>query len=85
MLEKKKFELHQVISPFYFIFLLKWNKQEIFNKRRDEKDGKLRSQSHFRQRQPPEVFLEILQNLQENTCIKVSFLMKLKALGLQLY
>ena len=29
-------------SPsFYFIFLLKWNKHEILNKRRQEKDGKL--------------------------------------------
>ena len=26
---------------FYFIFLLKWNKHEIFNKKRQQKDGKL--------------------------------------------
>ena len=31
------------------------------------------------------VFLEILQNQQENTCAKVSFLIKLQASGLQLY
>ena len=31
------------------------------------------------------VFLEILQTSQENTCVRVSFLIKLKALGLQLY
>ena len=31
------------------------------------------------------VFLEISQNLQENTCARVSFLIKLQALGLQLY
>ena len=30
------------------------------------------------------VFLKILQNLQESTCTKVSFLIKLQALGLQL-
>ena len=31
------------------------------------------------------VFLEISQNSQENTCAKISFLIKLQALGLQLY
>ena len=31
------------------------------------------------------VFLEISQNSQENTCARVSFLMKLQASGLQLY
>ena len=31
------------------------------------------------------VFLEILQNSQGNTCVRVSFLIKLRALGLQLY
>ena len=31
------------------------------------------------------VFLEISQNSQENTCVRVSSLIKLKALGLQLY
>ena len=31
------------------------------------------------------VFLEISQNSQENTCAGVSFLIKLKTLGLQLY
>ena len=31
------------------------------------------------------VFLELLQNSQENTCVRVSFLIKLKVLGLQLY
>ena len=30
------------------------------------------------------VFLEISQNSQENTCARVSFLIKLQALGLQL-
>ena len=43
------------------------------------------------QKQPPEVFckkpmfLEISQNSQENTCARVSFLIKLQALSLQLY
>ena len=31
------------------------------------------------------VFLEISQNSQENPCVRASFLIKLKALGLQLY
>ena len=31
------------------------------------------------------VFLEISQNSQDNTCAKISFLIKLQALGLQLY
>ena len=31
------------------------------------------------------VFLEISQNLQENTCARVSFLIKLQVSGLQLY
>ena len=31
------------------------------------------------------VFLEILQNSQESTCARVSFLIKLQASGLQLY
>ena len=31
------------------------------------------------------VFLEISQNSQENTCARVSFLIKLQAWGLQLY
>ena len=31
------------------------------------------------------VFLKIPQNSQENTCARVSFLMKLQASGLQLY
>ena len=31
------------------------------------------------------VFLENLQNSQENTCARVSFLIKLQASGLQLY
>ena len=31
------------------------------------------------------VFLKILQNLQEKTCARVSFLINLQALGLQLY
>ena len=30
-------------------------------------------------------FLEILQNSQENTCARVSFLIKVQASGLQLY
>ena len=32
-----------------------------------------------------EVFLKRSQNLQENTCARVSFLIKLQVLGLQLY
>ena len=32
-----------------------------------------------------EVILEILQNLLENTCARKSFLIKLQALGLQIY
>ena len=31
------------------------------------------------QKQPPEVFLEISKNSQENTCARVSFLIKLQA------
>ena len=31
------------------------------------------------------VFLKILQNSQENICVGVSFMVKLKAWGLQLY
>ena len=31
------------------------------------------------------VFLEISQNLQENTCARVSFLIKFQVTGLQLY
>ena len=31
------------------------------------------------------VFLEISQNLQENACARISFLVKLQAWGLQLY
>ena len=31
------------------------------------------------------VFLEILQNSQENTCARVAFLIKLRAWGLQFY
>ena len=46
--------------------------------------------SLYIQNQPPEVFckkvfLEILQNSQENTCARVSFLIKLQSCGLQLY
>ena len=37
------------------------------------------------QKQSPNVFLEISQNSQENTCARVFFLIKLQALGLQLY
>ena len=43
------------------------------------------------QKQPPEVFckkqmfLKISQNSQENTYVRVSFLVRLQALGLQLY
>ena len=35
------------------------------------------------QKQPPEVFLKILLISQENTCVGVSFLIKLQALRLQ--
>ena len=31
------------------------------------------------------MFLEILQNSQENACVRVSFLIKLQAWGLQVY
>ena len=31
------------------------------------------------------MFLEIIQNWQENTCVRVSFLIKLQGLGLQLF
>ena len=31
------------------------------------------------------VFLEVSQNSPENTCVKISFLIKLQAQGLQLY
>ena len=34
---------------------------------------------HSGQKQPPEVFLEILQNSQEDTCTRVSFLINLQA------
>ena len=34
-------------------------------------------------KQPPEVFLESSQNSQENTCAKVSFLIRLQVLGLR--
>ena len=37
------------------------------------------------QKQPPEVFLEISQISQENTCVRASFLIKLQTSGLQLY
>ena len=33
----------------------------------------------------PEVFLEITQNAQENTCVRVSFLIKLQASDRKLY
>ena len=56
---------------------------------------KLENMIHFKflmiQKQPLEVFckkkvsLEISQNSQENTCARVSFLMKLQVSGLQLY
>ena len=45
----------------------------------------------MRQKQPPEVFykikvfLEISQNPHEETCARACFLIKLQALGLQLY
>ena len=39
----------------------------------------------FLQKQPAELFLEIYQNSQKNSCARVSFLMKLQAWGLQLY
>ena len=34
------------------------------------------------QKQPPKLFIEISQNSQENTCTRVSFLIKLQAWGL---
>ena len=37
------------------------------------------------QKQSPGGVRKILQNLQENTCVRVSLLIKLQALGLQLY
>ena len=33
------------------------------------------------QKQPPEMFLEILQNSQDNTCARVSFLIKLQTIA----
>ena len=39
----------------------------------------------FRRCSLKNVFLKIWQNSQENTCVGVSFLIKLHALGLQLY
>ena len=41
--------------------------------------------SHQRCSVKKKVLLEISQNSQENTCARVSFLIKLQALGLQLY
>ena len=38
--KSKYFNSIRVFPFFYFIFLLKWNKQEIFNKRRHGKDQK---------------------------------------------
>ena len=34
---------------------------------------------YYAQKEPPEVFLEILQNSQANTCVRVSFLIKSQA------
>ena len=41
--------------------------------------------SHQRCSVKKKVLSEISQNSQENTCVRVSFLIKLQALGLQLY
>ena len=46
---------------------------------------KLHKTSKYLQKQPPEVFLELSQNSQENTCARVCFLIKLQVWGLQLY
>ena len=49
-------------------------------------DNKLKEAEAVTQRcSVKKVFLEISQNSQENTCIRVSFLIKLLALGLPLY
>ena len=34
---------------------------------------------YYAEKEPPEVFLEILQNSQANTCVRVSFLIKSQA------
>ena len=43
------------------------------------------SEAVFQRCSLKKMFLELLQNSQENTCVWVSFLVKLKALGLQVY
>ena len=65
---------------FNVIFLLKWSKQEIINKRRQEKARRniVELKTWLRQKQPPEmfykkVFLKISQNSQEKTCAGVVF------------
>ena len=43
------------------------------------------SEAVFHMCSAEKIFLEITQNSQENTCAKVSFLIKLQVLTLQLY
>ena len=54
------------------VFLFDWKNLEAYFRRRADVSVK-------------KVFLQILQNSQENTCVKVSFLIKLLAWGLQFY
>ena len=52
----------------------------------DDNPSLVKFQEAFVQRcSVKKVFLEISQNLQKNTCARVSFLIKLQALCLQLY
>ena len=45
----------------------------------------LKTKAVVRKGSVKKLFLEILQNSQENTCARVSFLINLQASGLQLY
>ena len=63
----------------HFRASLIWN-----NLPRDIKSSKSVSSSHWRC-SVKKVFLEISQNSQENTCARISFLIKLQVWGLKLY
>ena len=63
----------QVTLVFAFIF---WKKLSSHT---------FKASSEEAPKQPSEVFLRILQNSQENTCVRVSFLIKSQAWGLQFY
>ena len=45
----------------------------------------INSEAVIRRRFVKKVFLKVLQDLQENTYVKVSFLIKLQVVGLQRY